>query len=444
MTRSARGVPRSLAWLNARKAVGRSVVLVLLSTVVIVTGALGSLSSATLYEGAAGAANAPQLPEGTLAILWWPGCSLSIDAATTLLRSRLDAGAAWAGSGGTVRIRVTYPMWASAETVFGPTGHLTLVRMDLRRWAGATTPVGRPDEAGDGVGVTVTGGYPSGGGLRWFNSLEGRVPTEIDEIAVPRRLAETAGLGLGSEVAMPRVRERAGGPDVEPRYRVVGIYDPIGQGPAFEYVFSVRDAGRPGQFNLAVVFDRAHLDALMDWGAPRRAGWPEAPPGTTLPVVIGSHTAESRAATLARDIFGAQSTSMVGLGFGFAGAAVFIILLVSLYERRREIAAYKLVGMANRGAAATLALELSGMLAVAALAAIPVYLWLAEWLVGDVTALWDQVTYSFGLSALATALVVALGGIYPLALAHAASPMELLAGQRVFLFRRRATLQRGT
>jgi len=432
-----RPVPVAMARVNARRARGRFAILVLLLAAAVLARSAGSLVETGLEARTARAAAGTARPVTTVALVWWPGGDFSLADADEFLCRYLTG-----GMSGQAVVNYAEPIWAHADTVFGPTGYLTLVRVhpdtrDRESWR------------------------------CWYESLRGRLPADSSEVMIPESLASQADLGLGDALTLalePLPGQSPPGqsladeappgqpladeapPDQPPlsghqrtiTVTVSGIYSPIGSGPAFGYILSVPEPGREDRFNMAGARDERTLGALRAWMT--QAGtldYPAGPPAAALPLVIGENEPAERAIGLARGIFGSQASSTIGLGFGLVGVAVLIILLVSVHERRREMATYKLVGMDNFAATQVLVAELGlavGTAAiVAALAYGPLALHYLPQASSTVTAGALTVALIFLRSVAWTVVVTALAAAYPLAMASAATPMQLLTGQKVFL-----------
>jgi len=144
---------------------------------------------------------------------------------------------------------------------------------------------------------------------------------------------------------------------------------------------------------------------------------------------------------LARSVHGSRAGA-ASFGLRLAGAAVLVVLLVAMVERRRESAVYKLVGMNASMTLSVFALEVAaGVVAALALAA-PVYRLLATGYILDIHSAAPGILWPpFLTSALACTAMACLGALYPLVLTSVATPNQLLGGQRLFLFRRRQTLR---
>jgi len=423
-----RSVPAGLARLNIRRSRGRFAILILLLTAAVLARSAGSLAQTGLEARTARAAPETARPTTTLALLWWPGAEFSVSEADKHLCSYLTGGIS-----GTAAVNYPEPIWAWAETVFGPAGGQTLVRL-------------HPGSRERGIWRC------------WFERLEGRLPDRPSEVLIPEGLATEAGLAVGDEMTLVRCSATAGRLPAGDYHRagdaglpgqmtvtVSGIYSPVGSGPAFSCILSVPEPGRGEYFNMVGPRDERTLAGFKAWmNRVGTLGYPLGPPALSLPLVVGATRPTGRAAELARGIFGSQASSTVGFGLSLVGLAVLIILLVSLHERRREMATYKLVGMDNVRTTQVLAAELGLALGLATLLAALAYGPLAVRYIPDVFAGGGggaaAALFIFLESLVWTAGVTALSAIYPMAMVSAATPMQLLTGQKVFLFRRRRVL----
>lgn len=454
MRAKTRPVPGRLAAANARRSWGRIAILVLLLGAAIFARAVSSVSQAGLESRIAATATGEGRPRAVDAVLWWPGAEFDLEEADDYLCGYLVG-----RLGGRVSVNYIEPVWAFAESRFGPTGHLTLVRV-------------RPGKS-----------YPEPW-TEWYRSIEGRFPRQADEVAVPADLAERSGLEVGDRLVLGPLAGGSSGADIADQrlmtLTVSGVYTPLGDGPVFDYLLSLPEPGREDVFNLVAPRDWRTLGGFRSWMTRTATDWPHAPPAAGLPLVIGDQRPAEKAAGLAREVYGSQASTAMGMGFALVGVAVFIILLVSVHERRREVATYKLVGMDNLAATRVVGIELGLALGLAVLLAAAAYTpvalgYLPEappppgpvyagsvGITGPSAAASGfgaavtlaaaagaaalsplEVINAFLKSALWTASVTALSAAYPLALTSAATPMQLLTGQRIFLFRRRRFLRTG-
>lgn len=444
--RRARPVAGGLAVTNVRRSWGRFAILVLLLGASILARAVSTVSQSGLEARIAATATGEGRPRSVDAVLWWPGAAFELEEVDRFLAGYLTN-----RMGSSVSVNYINPIWAYAESRFGPTGYLTLVRV-------------RP-------GQTETEPWTA-----WYRGIEGRFPQQADEVAVPAALAKKAGLEVGDKLILGDSAARAGNGHLA--LTVTGVYTPLGDGPVFRYLLSIPEPGREDVFNLVAPRDWRTLGGFRLWMSRTASEWPAAPPAAGLPLVISDQTTAERAAGLAREVYGSQASSTVGLGFALVGVAVFIILLVSVHERRREVATYKLVGMDNLAATRVVAIELGLALGLAVFLAGAAYTPVAlSYLpppppppgpvyaggsgaggamaatvattatlaaaVGAAALSPLAVIDAFASSALWTGLITTLSAAYPLALTTAATPMQLLTGQRIFLFRHRRYLKLG-
>ena len=384
------GVEGQLAWRNITEGRGRGrlVVLALLLGAAIVVGAVFSFARDGLARNAAQAAGAPNLPAGADAYVFWPVRALPPADVLDYLQRGLGA------------YSDTQPVLGFVERYEGPGGYQQVLRVE--------TSVGMaPGEA-------------------WFSALQGRYPESPAELAVPRSLAELTGLAPGDLLRLVRH-----GTGETFSFTVSGVYEPRGSGPFYEMLLAAPVPGEPVVVNLAVCYlPEGALRTLERIQTGHRA------------LAIRDEPVAVRLVHLAREAYSSESAAM-SFGFGLTGAAVFAVLLVGFVERRREIAVYKLVGFSGLACTRVLVLEL-GVAVLAALAAAgPAYYLIAQRLVaGAGSDLGPLVlVVPFLGSALRTVAVTLLGSLYPMTLALVAHPNQLLAGQRIYLVRRKSTLR---
>ncbi|MCL6580131.1 MAG: hypothetical protein K6U08_00715 [Firmicutes bacterium] len=262
----------------------------------------------------------------------------------------------------------------------------------------------------------------------WCKELFGRPPAGPDEVLVPTSLADLVGLEPGDELEL--VPESGGEPVI---FTVSGVYTPRGAGPFFELVLAAPGVTAPGASGpeapdyVYMVLDRSSLEHLESW-------W-------TQYAVAGSGDPAERMDRLARTVY-ANRARAADLAVSLTGAAILVALLISLVERRRETAVWKMVGMTAGAILRVLAVDLALVFAVAVAAAVPVYRLVAvEFVLGTAevspAVLWGH----FLSSVVVTAAALALAAAYPLALASAATASQLQAAQKIHLIRRRQVLR---
>lgn len=382
-----------LAARNTSRATGRLAILAFVLAAAIVARSTTYLVEEGLVREAANAVTAPNIPEGANVIAFSTMVSYTPDSLRVYAFQKLG-----------------YASWEKAwrylagfcELYAGPTGELRVLRP-------------YPDERNRNPQAD------------WFSRLEGWYPERPDEVAIPAPLAAATGLRPGDTV-----RLYGGIPQRVVTFTVSGVYTPLGYGPFYDYLLSVLDPTEPVELNwmlTAALRGPRTIDALRTWGAA----------GTTEVTVYDS--LRTRMTALARDVYSSGSRA-VSMGYGLAGIAVLVILLVAMLERKREAAAYKMVGMNSLATLTVLGTELGLAAAIALVVAAPAYWFLAARYVLDAHAGSRGIlALPFAASTAWTVLIGALGAAYPFALASMGTPNQLLMNQRVYLFRRRQILR---
>jgi putative ABC transport system permease protein len=221
----------------------------------------------------------------------------------------------------------------------------------------AGRPVVAPGLSEQPLGANV----PEDPELSPYVFVEGRAPAAADEVAIDRRSAEAAGVGVGDTVTV------GGAAKVAP-YEVVGVV-------------RTRDGDLPDGSSLALLTTeeaRAVFDRPVDdnWISVRVA--PDADPDEVLAGIrrllpTGIEVVDGRTAAVNRQESLTRSFTLVrSLIAGFAGLALVVGMvtvansLALLYsERRRTFASLRLVG-ARQGQLMAAALVEAGLLALAA------------------------------------------------------------------------------
>lgn len=257
----------------------------------------------------------------------------------------------------------------------------------------------------------------------WVKDLQGTYPSRPGEVAIPRALAERAGLEPGAQLTLA---PEEGGPPVT--FRVTGVYTPRGHGPFYEFLLSVRDTTVPPAVNLLVL--NCH----------REFAWTLLPSLAVGASMMTFDEPDAAMLALARAVYAPRSTAS-GIGFALVGVAVLVVLLVAMTERRREAAGYKLTGLDGPSILRVLLIELSVSLGLAVALAAPVY-WLVVTRLVDIQATGVSLIWpTFAGSFLWTAVITLLGAAYPFSLTMVGTPSALLSGQRIYLFRRKRVLR---
>lgn len=403
-----RGVLRQLGLGNSLRARGRLVILTLILAAALVTRATVTLVLVSLCrEAVATVTCSGPLPEGFTSLAVEPhrvpAPEPPASAHPTVSFPDRSPSTESPDSSGSSSIR------GSWQQAFGPTGYLELVRFYL-------------------------GGAADGPERLWFSEITGRFPRQPSEVAIPKALAEWTGLGPGDILAFG-----------EQLLTVTGVYVPLGVGPIYSYLLSMDDSPLAQEPNFMLVhrsgkteLHRLRLGGqIVSWRSSVTLG---GQPVDLYERVSGATVAE-RTAALARDVYGAQGAAM-NLGFALVGVAVFLILIIALHDRRRELASYKLAGVDAVGAASVLGVELALTCGLAVAVAGPVFWLVAAWrLVPAHPSVTPLLVGAFVVNLVWVTLTVALAALYPLLLAAVASPSQLLAGQKIFLFRRRRELR---
>jgi len=149
--------------------------------------------------------------------------------------------------------------------------------------------------------------------------------------------------------------------------------------------------------------------------------------------------AEITARTLTQDIQ-MPAINALFLAFVFVAIGLFTVMLLSFYDRRRDIAIMKTVGIANSDVAAVIIGEIALVTVVSVLLAAGLSSFAVKSLSGSVWAGVLKVKWTNILKGAAVGFVVmALSAAFPVSLAHVATVNQLLYDQRIYLFHRKIT-----
>lgn len=383
---------------NAFRAAGRLAILTLLLASTLVARSASSLSQASLYDEAVKAVTAPGLPGGANCIIYMPNASLAPDMLERYINQAMGR-AFW--------MRLD-SISAYCDRYLGPDCRVSVVRP-----AGVVDPwTGRLS-------------YPQYE-KKWFTKIEGRYPSQADEVAVPSPFALAHGLRLGDRLSLlPEHGEMT-----PVSFTVTGVYEPLGAGAFYEYFLSVMEPAKPPKVNLIIArFESRAFSILRSWGGPNAA---EVTIYTSPKALMQGIT---------RTVYSPRSSATT-LGLTLVGVAVLAVLLVALVERRREAAIYKMVGLNGPDTLAVLAVELGWSLVIAVALAAPAYWYLSTRYVLEAQAGGAAVLLPPFIASIAwTVAIAAFGALYPFALASVGTPAQLMNKQRIYLFRRRQTLR---
>jgi len=399
---------------NTVRGRGRLVILVLILAASLVVRTAVSLVQVSLCREAVGTVTCSgPLPAGFTSLTILPDLAPVADSLPTPGGHSVDLGGP-AFPAPSTSDPASAPIVGRWEQAFGPTGYLELVRL-------------YPSDAGDAPERA------------WFVEIRGRFPLEPDEVAIPETLADLTGLGPGDSLGF----------GTQPLI-VSGVYKPLGVGPACQCLLSVPDPAQATNVNFslnretdshgrlkisqtqtAIGYSQTTIISAGFKSGAGAGGWER----------VSGRPVKERTEALAQAVYHAQGTA-VNLGFALVGVAVFLILIIALHDRRRELASYKLAGVDAVGAASVLGVELALTCGLAVAVAGPVFWLVAAWrLVPAHPSVTPLLVGAFVVNLVWVTLTVALAALYPLLLAAVASPSQLLAGQRIFLFRRRRELR---
>jgi hypothetical protein len=382
---------------NAFRAVTRLVILILLLALALVARSLSSLAQSGLCREAVAAVAPNFLPRQANCIVYSPRTAYAPETWTSYFRQFLSLGH-WNSS---------EFITARCERYEGPTGPISVVRPSLFR-----------ERSGRILDPHLE--------KEWFSQIVGRFPARTDELAIPKALAESNGIGPGDKLVLSPLEE-----NLNPvAFLVTGVYTPLGYGVAYDYLLSVMDPEQSLDVNL-----------LIGTLSPQAIGIVRSWSGQVAAEILVYTDPKTKMADLARTVYSSQSSAM-SLGFGLVGLAVLVVLLVAMVERKREAAIYKMVGLDSRATFKVLVVELAWALVLALIVAAPAYAFLATRYVLDVhTSSPGLLARPFLWSILWTALVAVLGAAYPFTLASLGTPNQLLANQRIYVFHRKQVLR---
>ncbi|MDP2858020.1 MAG: ABC transporter permease [Bacillota bacterium] len=149
--------------------------------------------------------------------------------------------------------------------------------------------------------------------------------------------------------------------------------------------------------------------------------------------------AEITARTLTQDIQ-MPAINALFLAFVFVAVGLFTVMLLSFYDRRRDIAIMKTVGIGNSDVASVIIAEIAIVTIAGVLVAAGLSSFAVKSLSGSVWAGVLEVKWVNILKGAAVGfLVMAFSAAFPVSLAHVATVNQLLYDQRIYLFHRKIT-----
>jgi hypothetical protein len=297
----------------------------------------------------------------------------------------------------------------------------------------------------------------------WFGraiSIEsGRLPTSGDELIVPAWFARRARVTVGSTLKLLFPRTPLHRLE-EQEFRVTGIFStdfaladvPViwedsyhkhdlptlqeygirGAGARMLAMFDL--GGARTDFQSAIRDLQSAFEALNASAAGGRIRY-------TLRVSTGvvPDQAAIAARTLTQDIQ-MPAINALFLAFVFVAVGVFTVMLLSFYDRRRDIAIMKTVGIGNSDVAAVIIAEIAIVTVASVFVAAALSSFAVKSLSGSVWAGVLEVKWGNILKgALVGFVVMALSAAFPVSLAHVATVNQLLYDQRIYLFHRKIT-----
>lgn len=291
--------------------------------------------------------------------------------------------------------------------------------------------------------------------------LAGRWPYDASEVAIPAPLAEAWGVTLGGKVSLAL----GDNPQRAAEFTVTGIFRPETTVTRSEGRFERRDvyadatlsfplfALYPGGSEAPVTRINGSFLDLDERNVPsleRRMRayldreYPLQPAAAryamTKPVFIRSHQGPDQAQALGRLVF-SPGRKALAAGFLFVGTGIFVILLIAFIERKRELAVLKTVGMNNSMVLAMVLAELGAVAAVALVLGSAVAVGVGRSIAQVVEYVPAPTVGAWLWSIAHTAIVLFLATLLPLSMARLATVQQLLQNERLYLFRKRVTLQ---
>lgn len=296
----------------------------------------------------------------------------------------------------------------------------------------------------------------------WFSKsvrvVSGLAPSSQSEIIVPSWFARKAGVTLGSNLALvfPNAPLHQFN---EKTFTVTGIFDtdfrmadlPIIWAPEV-HDHQLTDLGeldqRGSSAQILAMFDfgGARLDVnsvkrdlAMYFSQPQTGGGYSMNARYRVRFMEGftPDTPEVMARMLAADVQ-MPAINALFLAFIFVAVGLFTVMLLSFFDRRRDIAIMKTVGIGNNDVASVIMFEivivtLAGVLAGAAVSNSLVKSLSGSTWAGVLTLKWS---YIFG-GAIVGFAVMGLSAMFPVSLARVATVNQLLYDQKIYLFHRR-------
>ncbi len=297
----------------------------------------------------------------------------------------------------------------------------------------------------------------------WFsravNMESGKAPAFRDEIIVPAWFARRARVTLGTTLTLLFPRTPLHRLD-EAKFTVTGIFSTdfasadvpiIWEGMYHQHdITQLQEYGTRGPgARLLALFDLggARTDAssaIRDLGFAFQQMSSSSLAGGIAYTFRASgglvpDQAEVMARTLAQDIQ-MPAINALFLAFVFVAIGLFTVMLLSFYDRRRDIAIMKTVGIANSDVAAVIIAEIATVTIASVLVAAGLSTFAVKSLSGSVWAgvlkvQWGNIVKG----AFVGFCVMALSAIFPVSLAHVATVNQLLYDQRIYLFHRKIT-----
>ncbi len=285
--------------------------------------------------------------------------------------------------------------------------------------------------------------------------VEGRVVATPGEVMLPVWFAEDLGVKVGDSLEFvfysPPLHE------MKPAaFRISGLFNTqflLADVPIF---FEPHDHSHSVS-EIIELWQRgthARLLALFDLGGnsvdPIEAAYilteafstPEDPTANwrfRLSVVTGfaPDTPEKMARALAQDVHMPAANALF-LSFVFVGIGLFTVMLLSFFDRRKDIAVMKTVGVSNQDVACVIIAEIivvavAGIGLGAALSFLAMRSLGASTAAGVIALKWSNIVNA----AVIGLLVMFLAALFPVSLARSATVNQLLYDQKIYLFRRR-------
>jgi len=270
-------------------------------------------------------------------------------------------------------------------------------------------------------------------GSIWPPSIEGAWPTNSTELALPSHIAISLGnIGPGDSFELVETSSRQ--PVV---FTVTGVFEARQCGYLRDMALSTAPASHDA--SNAIQF-RSFFAGVAE-GRTRSLSLEAAASAGAIVLTKDDLDLKNAVSSLVREIYETQSHTVM-LGLGLVSVAVFTTLLVALAERRREVAVYRIIGMADSHLLVVLALELLLGLAIASVLTWPVLFAVAHLIFSGNLGQPSTIVAALLASLAWIATAAALGAVYPLALISVATPVQLLGGQHLLLYSQSVFIRR--